>query len=89
MAGSVFGLAGVVLDRLLVSGTNPVALGAGLVFAVAALLGALRLRRDAERGSLVMLASMIGLVFAIGWWALPAAALLLISTGMAVSKRKA
>ena len=89
IVGSGFGFAGVVFDRLLTVGANPVALGAGLVFAVIALLGASRLLRDAERGALLMLVALIGLVFAVGWWALIGAILLLIATGMAVANRKA
>jgi class 3 adenylate cyclase len=87
IVGSAFGLSGVIFDRLFSGGGNWIALGAGLVFAAAALLGASRVRRDAERGSLVMLASMVGLVFAIGWWAVLAAVLLLVSTGMAIANR--
>jgi class 3 adenylate cyclase len=87
IVGSAFGLAGVIFDRLFSGGGSSIALGAGLVFAIGALLGASRVGRDTERGSLVMLASMIGLVFAIGWWAVVAAALLVISTGMAIANR--
>jgi cytochrome c biogenesis protein CcdA len=36
-----------------------------------------------------MLVALIGLVFAVGWWALIGAILLLIATGMAVANRKA
>jgi hypothetical protein len=87
LLGAVCGFLGAFGDRVTSSGTTVAAvIGAG--FAAMALLGAWRAERNPDRASLALLAATIGLVLSLGWWATPAAVLLLLSVARLVMQSR-